>query len=64
MEEGFIPDFAHAEVLQNYWIKGAPHENKIFGVKTGGIRANRKKGMPITTYRCPSCNLLEFYTKP
>lgn len=59
MEEGFIPDVGdhNAPTVPN-WIEGAPVRSFWQGLNL----ANRNR-LPITTYRCPQCGLLQSFAR-
>jgi hypothetical protein len=59
MEEGYLPDFAYAQVVQARWVQGRPQPG-LFGLR-GFFWAG--KGTPVKTYRCPRCGRLESYAR-
>ena len=56
MEEGFLLDKTHGANLSSHWIAGAPERSFWTGVKVRG-----KRLVPVRTFRCTSCGLLESY---
>ena len=70
MQEGFIPEFAHANrVFVSRWVAGSPPDR---GPRKGtaahfgfwwGISLGRKPLQPIVTYRCLACGYLESYAR-
>jgi hypothetical protein len=59
MEEGFIPDLGHANAAsQPKWTEGAPE--KSFWT---GLKLKDRERLPIATYRCPQCGLLQSYAR-
>jgi Domain of unknown function (DUF6487) len=57
MEVGFVVDYAHANSpTVAKWTAGAPEKSFWFGLKLRG-----KERVPIVTYRCPKCALLQLY---
>lgn len=64
MEVGFIPDFSHGATLHMGWQPGLPEDWKIFGLKTGSVKADPKKALPIYAFRCPNCGLLQMHAIP
>jgi hypothetical protein len=57
MEAGFIPDLGEANMANTpQWTDGAPERSFWLGLKLRG-----KERIPITTYRCPRCGLLQSY---
>ncbi len=63
MEDGFIPDLAHAQVAQLGWQRGIPEDAKFLGMKNG-VKINLKELLKITTRRCTKCGFLKLYAKP
>lgn len=67
MEEGFIAEYNHGNVLVTNWYPGAP---KVFKVEAFGVTiaewmdAYDKRMLPIQTYRCTHCGFLESYARP
>lgn len=58
MEAGYLPDVGHSGYHQQTWSPSAPKES--FWV---GLKIDREKLVPVTTYRCPKCGYLESYAK-
>lgn len=57
MEEGFVPDRGHFEIVQPArWVEGKPEKSFWTGTKTVD-----KREASISAYRCTSCGYLEFY---
>jgi DNA-directed RNA polymerase subunit RPC12/RpoP len=57
MEEGFIPDYGHFEIVRTArWVEGKPEKSFWTGTKIGG-----KREINISAYRCTSCGYMEFY---
>jgi hypothetical protein len=57
MQEGFLLDRGEG-AREGEWVEG-PLERGWLGVKW-----MRRKRLPITAYRCPSCGYLESYAWP
>lgn len=58
MEEGFIADYTHGEVLVSKWIEGKPEKSFWVGAKT-----KDRNNVEVKTYRCSGCGYLESYAK-
>ncbi len=60
MKEGFIPDIASSEgsARQLSWHPGKVEASKMLGIKTGGVKYDKKAVRKITAYRCNSCGLV------
>lgn len=59
MDEGFVPDLAHMnQALTSKWTEGAPG-----ALGWAGLNLKDKQRYAITTYRCPSCGLLQSYAR-
>jgi DNA-directed RNA polymerase subunit RPC12/RpoP len=56
MDDGFTLDDTYGGHTQAKWVEGPPVRSIWVGIKLKG-----KKGLPITTYRCPKCGFLESY---
>jgi hypothetical protein len=54
MEEGFIPD---SHLGPEFWVRG---EKPSFMKRMLGY----KEKLPVTTFRCTRCGMLEAYAKP
>jgi hypothetical protein len=59
MEQGFIIDVTHGGLMVSQWSPGAPR--KSFWT---GISVDKKSLVPIGTFRCLQCGLLESYARP
>lgn len=57
MEPGFVPDFMYRTTHQSTWVAGAP-QARLF---VGGIKRPTGRQLPVVTYRCTQCGLLESY---
>ena len=59
MDQGYIPDLGHLNApSEPKWTEGAPEKSFWQGLKLGG-----RDRVPITTYRCPTCGLLQSYAR-
>ena len=58
MEEGFLPDFARANVLQQGWAKGIPRLSRL----GRSIKIRRQDLIAVLTFRCTQCGYLESYS--
>lgn len=59
MEEGFVPDLGHLNIpSQPKWTEGEPKRSFWTGLHLG----NRDR-LPIATYRCPQCGLLQSFAR-
>ena len=59
MNEGFIPDLGHYSVpTEPQWTEGTPQ--KSFW---RGLDMRNRERIPISTYRCPKCGLLQSYAR-
>lgn len=59
MEEGFVPDLAHLNSpTAPKWMEGAPEPSFWQGLKMKG-----KERIPVMTFRCPQCGLLQSYAR-
>jgi predicted RNA-binding Zn-ribbon protein involved in translation (DUF1610 family) len=57
MEEGFLLDKGDYNApSQQEWAEGAPEPSFWTGLKLKG-----KEKLPVTTFRCPNCGLLQSY---
>lgn len=55
--QGFVPDLAHFNTAtKQQWTEGVPEPSFWQGLKL----SNRER-IPIATYRCPRCGLLQSY---
>ena len=61
MERGFLLDFTRNAVINSRWQAGDPQDQKFFGLKTGGVKLNKKRTLPVSSYRCSDCGYLESY---
>src|SRR5690242_4434366 len=59
MVRGFIPDFAHAQIVVCTWVEGEPERSFWYGTKVPAERC-----MPTATFRYASCGYLETYASP
>jgi hypothetical protein len=62
MEEGFIPDMSHAQVLQLKWQRGAPEASKFLGM-TNGVKLHPEQTVKVTACRCTDCGFLKLYAR-
>jgi hypothetical protein len=58
METGFILDYTHGGVAQAAWVEGPPVKSFWLGINLKG-----KRRVPVETYRCPKCGVLESYAR-
>jgi hypothetical protein len=59
MEEGFMPDFAHYQLVRPVtWVEGKPDHSFWTGTSIGD-----KRQLNVTAYRCTACGYLEFYAR-
>lgn len=59
MEQGFVPEYTHHHSLRvEQWVEGVP-ELGWFGIKLRG-----KRKLPVETWRCERCHVLESYAPP
>lgn len=56
MVQGFVPDFRDQSVGLGTWFGGRPKKSFWTGTKVP-----ERGGLPIGTFRCDECGLLEFY---
>jgi Domain of unknown function (DUF6487) len=57
LEEGFIPDYGHLQIVQPVtWVEGKP-QNSIWV----GTRIGDRRQLDVAAYRCTSCGCIEFY---
>lgn len=57
MEQGFVADKAHYSVPETQnWVEGVPERTFWSGIKLKG-----KEVLPVMSYRCEQCGLLESY---
>jgi hypothetical protein len=61
MEIGFIPDLSEVIAYQASWHRGQAKANQFLGLKTGTVKVDRTKFVPVTAYRCSGCRLLKLY---
>ena len=59
MEAGFIQDIGYGITMQTQWLSGDPEVRTLLGMKNG-IKY-RMDGIPLISYRCPKCTLIEWY---
>ncbi len=61
MEEGYVPDAGHYQMIsQSAWAGGKPSRSWLFP----HLINPPSKTIPITTLRCPECGLLREYALP
>jgi hypothetical protein len=59
MDEGFIPDIGHMNMpVEPKWSEGAPQRSFWTG-----ITIDKDRRLPIVTYRCSKCGLLQSYAR-
>ena len=63
MEEGFIPDYSHAQILQLAWQRGPVEPSKFFGM-SNGIKVHAENQLKVTAHRCTRCGFLKLYALP
>lgn len=57
MEQGFVADKAHYSLPETQnWVEGAPE--KSFWT---GLKMKDRDILPVSTFRCEKCGLLESY---
>jgi hypothetical protein len=56
LEPGYLVDHGYGAIYPMGWTHGQPKWNKWLGLKV-----QRKDLLPVRTYRCPKCGLLESY---
>jgi hypothetical protein len=59
MVQGFVADFAHAQVVVSTWVEGPPEKSFWHGTKVP-----QEKCIPIGTFRCAARGYLESYAQP
>lgn len=60
MQQGFVPDGGnHGSFAIPQWIEGPPERSFWTGLKLKG-----RTRIPVTTFRCERCGLLECYALP
>jgi predicted RNA-binding Zn-ribbon protein involved in translation (DUF1610 family) len=60
MEEGYVPDLAHASTpTVPQWTEGPPQRSFW-----RGLELRNRERLPVATYRCPNCGLLQSYALP
>jgi hypothetical protein len=59
IEPGWVVDKTHAGYEQESWSPGEPQPSFWTGLKL-----EKNKIIPVTTFRCPSCGYLESYALP
>ena len=58
MEEGFVLDHGHMDARKTtQWVEGEP----VRSFWAGGIKVKGLRKLPISTWRCTRCGLLESY---
>ena len=63
MERGFVLEFTSAAVVSSSWQPGEPTPQIFLGLKTGSVKLDNAKMLPVATYRCPICGYLESYAR-
>lgn len=60
MQAGFFPDKSDATgtAAQLFWHPGKVEEKKLLGMKTGGVKYDKKALKAVVAYRCPTCGLV------
>ena len=58
MSEGFLLDHTYGSQKDIHWVEGAPEKSIWTGVKTKG-----RQQLPVSSYRCERCGLLENYAE-
>ncbi len=63
MEEGYLVDRGHGNSqLIGKWARGAPKPAKFLGISyTQSVK--ERDLVPIATWRCPRCGVLESYAR-
>ena len=59
MEEGFIADHSHANVIAPAWIAGAPQSS--FWTGKAGVKVAGRTRRRVQTFRCTTCGHLESF---
>jgi hypothetical protein len=63
MEQGYTIDRGHANAQQvGKWARGEPKPVKFLGISYTQSVKDRDL-LPIVTWRCPRCGLLESYAR-
>jgi len=60
MEPGYLPDRAYTRTELTSWVRGRPFRTR-WGLK--GFFWKMPASIPVITFRCPQCGLLESYAK-
>jgi hypothetical protein len=58
MTEGFVLDHTQGGYKQSTWVEGPAEKSVWVGLKLKG-----RKKIPMTSYRCERCGLVENYTE-
>jgi len=58
MEQGYVVDYNLAAPMQSKWIPGEP-DTSFWSANT----IDKKKLVPVSTFRCINCGYLESYAK-
>jgi hypothetical protein len=58
MEKGFLPDYAHAGMFIQRWVKGLPGKSWW-----KGLHYDKGESRFVETYRCTGCGYLKSYAK-
>lgn len=57
MEQGFIPERGHESTIHPKWFPGEMKRNLL-----GTLKIPRPlEGIPLVSYRCSGCGLIEIY---
>lgn len=59
MEKGFLTDHGYSVTYPAAWVEGVAEWSRWTGLKL-----RKREKLPVTTFRCPSCGLLESYAQP
>jgi hypothetical protein len=59
MERGYLVDHGQGILYPTAWAAGEPRWSSWLG-----LRVKRHELLPVTTYRCVECGLLESYARP
>jgi hypothetical protein len=70
MEAGYIPDASYNTIILSSWVEGVPEIGRgwLASLRSGwlgkpldGRQLASKSRLPIVSYRCSSCGMLENY---
>lgn len=59
METGFLIDHGHGAAYPGAWVAGIAKWSRWLG-----LQVRREQKMPVTTYRCPECGVLQSFARP